>query len=243
VVALFDLTPLRRADTVRRDFVANVSHELRTPLTVIGGFAETLQTDDPPEPIRRQFASHILANTRRMQRIVDDLLDLSRIESGGWVPMPSETEVRSVAADAVASAYNEASKRGVQLKVEVSDDAPMVWADPVAVRQVLGNLVDNAVRHTSEGSVTVFSETADGGVAIGVRDTGGGIPAEHLPRIFERFYRVDAGRSREQGGTGLGLAIVRHLVEAHGGTLSAASEVGKGTTITATFPDGPVTGP
>jgi signal transduction histidine kinase len=244
VVALFDLTPLRRADAVRSDFVANVSHELRTPLTVVGGFAETLATDDPPPDERRQFASHILSNTRRMQRIVDDLLDLSRIESGRWQPNPSEVDVRAVASDAFASVSADAAARAIALHVDVAADASRVWADPTALRQVLGNLIENAVRHTATGSVTVFSRREPGGVAVGVRDTGSGIPAEHLPRIFERFYRVDAARSREQGGTGLGLAIVRHLVEAHGGATRAESEVGRGTTITAVLPEeGPVTAP
>jgi len=174
-----------------------------------------------------------------MQRIVDDLLDLSRIESGGWKPNPVRADVRALATEALAAAELRRSDKPVELKLEIAPDAATVWADPTALRQVLTNLVDNAIRHTSEGSVTVFSRRTRGGIAIGVSDTGIGIPADHLPRIFERFYRVDAGRSRSEGGTGLGLAIVKHLVEGHGGRVRAESTVGRGTTIWAELPDAP----
>jgi len=236
VLALFDLTRVRRLEAVRRDFVANVSHELRTPLTIIGGFAETLVEEGVPEDARRGFAERILGNTRRMQRIVDDLLDLSRIESGGWVPNPQPILVATVMADVLAAASDAAQRKGLQLQQEILDGAEQVYADATALRQVLGNLVDNAVRHTAAGEIVVFAAPHERGVTVGVRDTGSGIEAEHLPRIFERFYRVDPGRSREQGGTGLGLAIVKHLVEAHGGRVRAASEVERGTTISALFP-------
>jgi signal transduction histidine kinase len=224
---------------VRRDFVANASHELRTPLTVIGGFAETLLDDSLPNEQRRQFAETVLANARRMQRIVDDLLDLSRIESGGWKPNPSHVDVRAIAADALASANDRRPDTPIELGLDIGPDATHVWADPTALRQVLTNLVDNAVRHTTAGSVTVFSRRTAGGIAIGVSDTGIGIPPDHLPRIFERFYRVDAGRSRSEGGTGLGLAIVKHLIEGHGGRVAAESTVGRGTKIWAELPDPP----
>ena len=239
VVALFDLTPVRRLETVRRDFVANVSHELRTPLTVIGGFAETLLDESLPNEQRQQFARTVLANTQRMQRIVDDLLDLSRIESGGWKPNPSRVDVRALASDALAAAEERRPNKPVTLDLDIAPDATFVWADPTALRQLLANLVDNAVRHTNEGSVTVFSKRTQSGIAIGVSDTGIGIPADHLPRICERFYRVDAGRSRSEGGTGLGLAIVKHLVEGHGGRVRAESTGGRGTRIWAELPDSP----
>jgi signal transduction histidine kinase len=174
-----------------------------------------------------------------MQRIVDDLLDLSRIESGGWRPNPVTVDLRAVATEATTTARTAAERKGLVLELEVPDDARQAWADPTAVWQIIGNLVDNAVRHTAAGSVIVFSRAEDGGTWIGVRDTGVGIAAEHLPRIFERFYRVDPARSREQGGTGLGLAIVRHLTEAHGGRVEATSTVGRGTTIRAWFPPRP----
>ena len=236
VLALFDLTRVRRLEAVRRDFVANVSHELRTPLTIVGGFAETLADGDVPSEARQQFAERILGNTRRMQRIVDDLLDLSRIESGGWVPNPVPVSLTALASDVLAAARDAAEAKGIALTVDLASDALEVPADPTALRQVLGNLVDNAVRHTVTGSVTLFSRVHARGVEVGVRDTGVGIAPEHLPRIFERFYRVDPGRSREEGGTGLGLAIVKHLVEAHGGRVRAESTPGVGTTIVALIP-------
>jgi len=239
VVALYDLTPVRRLETVRRDFVANASHELRTPLTVIGGFTETLLDDSLPNDQREQFARLVLANTQRMQRIVDDLLDLSRIESGGWKPNPSRVDVRALASEALAAARERRPEKQLTLGLDIAPDAASVWVDPTALRQVLTNLVDNAVRHTNEGSVTVFSKRMPGAVAVGVSDTGIGIPAEHLQRIFERFYRVDAGRSRSEGGTGLGLAIVKHLVEGHGGRVCAESTVGRGTKLWAELPDPP----
>jgi signal transduction histidine kinase len=242
VLALFDLTRIRRLELVRRDFVANVSHELRTPLTVIGGFAETLADDDLPEKSRRQFAATIYANAQRMQRIVDDLLDLSRLESGRWTPDVTTVDVRSVAEEVFAAVQQRSEEKRLSLEIDIGGGADTVAADRTALRQVISNLVENAVRHTTTGSVTVFTERDAAGTWIGVRDTGLGISPEHLPRIFERFYRVDVGRARESGGTGLGLAIVKHLVEAHGGVVTAASEMGKGTRIAAHFPDrAPVT--
>jgi two-component system, OmpR family, phosphate regulon sensor histidine kinase PhoR len=241
VLAMYDLTPIRRMEQVRRDFVANVSHELRTPLTIVGGYAETL-VDDAEMPVsnRQPFLETILSNTRRMQRIVDDLLDLSRIESGGWRPNPSWCRVPDMAADVMLASRPAADAKGVVIRADIAPDAEQVFADPTALRQVLGNLVENAVRHTAEGSVRMVARRSDGQVLLTVVDTGIGIPAEHLPRIFERFYRVDPGRSREQGGTGLGLAIVRHLVESHGGQVTATSEEGLGTQIQTSWPDGPV---
>lgn len=237
VLAFFDLTLVRRLETVRRDFVANVSHELRTPLTVVGGFAETLAHDNLGAADRQQFAQRILANTRRMQRIVDDLLDLSRIESGGWVPNPEPVDLDAIATEALAASGEAAASKGLVLEKNIAPDARLIDADPTALRQVLGNLIDNAVRHTSAGSIVVFSRRRDdGGVTVGVRDTGSGIAAEHLPRIFERFYRADPGRSREEGGTGLGLSIVKHLVEAHGATVQAESAFGAWTMVSAHFP-------
>jgi two-component system phosphate regulon sensor histidine kinase PhoR len=236
VLAMMDLTARRRLETIRRDFVANVSHELKTPLTVINGFAETLLDPHVPEAQRQQFAATIQSNARRMQRIVDDLLDLSRYESGAWRPDPSMVNVRAAMAEVAGTAREVAEAKGIRLVEEIADDAQTVYADPTALRQILDNLAQNAIRYTSSGSITMFSRRTPEGVEIGVRDTGIGIPSEHLPRIFERFYRVDPGRSRAEGGTGLGLAIVRHLAEAHGGSVRAESTIGVGTTIAVTFP-------
>ena len=236
VIAIFDLTRIRKLESVRRDFVANVSHELRTPLTVISGFSETLADDDISAEMRKQFANTIHAHTERMQRIVDDLLDLSRLESGRWEAAMSDVDTAKVTEEIAATFRDAATVKGLTLDVLLDPAASHFRADRTAVRQVLSNLADNAVRYTEQGSVTIFSRSAPDGVWIGVTDTGPGISQEHLPRIFERFYRVDAARGRHNGGTGLGLAIVKHLVDAHGGHLDASSETGKGTTISAWFP-------
>jgi signal transduction histidine kinase len=168
---------------------------------------------------------------------VDDLLDLSRIESGGWRPLPEIVDVRAIAEDVVAAVRSEGRNAEIAFSLDLTPDAPTVFADPTALRQILVNLVSNAARHTpAGGSVAVFTRGATGGTWIGVRDTGIGISSQHLPRIFERFYRVDAARSREGGGTGLGLSIVRHLVEAHGGRVTAESRLGAGTSISTFFP-------
>jgi len=232
LVVLRDVTELRRLEAVRRDFVANVSHELKTPLTSIAGYAETLATEtDSP------FAQRILANARRMQRLVDELLDLSRIESGGWRPERGVVELEPAARDAWAPFAERAKEAHVAFDVAVAPEAHAVAADPVALRQVFTNLFDNALRHTPAGGRIRFrADLSQDSVRLSVEDNGSGIAGEHLPRIFERFYRVDTGRAREQGGTGLGLAIVKHLVEAHGGRVEADSALGRGTTIRMTFP-------
>ena len=231
VVTVFDLTVLRRLEVVRRDFVANVSHELKTPLTAVSGYAETLLDESIPPEQRRRFVATIRDNATRMQRIVDDLLDLSRIESGGWRPNVALVDVAGVVTDVFTAVQPAAAAKSLSLVSDVARDATHVRVDPTAFRQILTNLVENAVRYTREGSVTLRTRRAPEGVWVEVSDTGIGIAGEHLPRIFERFYRVDAGRSRAEGGTGLGLAIVRHLVDAHGGRIEAQSTVGRGTTI------------
>jgi signal transduction histidine kinase len=236
VVTVLDLTVLRRLEKVRRDFVANVSHELKTPLTAVSGYAETLLDDSIPPEQRHRFVETIRDNATRMQRIVDDLLDLSRIESGGWQPMVAQVDVAGMVQDVFTASQPAASAKGLALVDDVSPEATHVRVDPTAFRQIVTNLVENAVRYTRAGSVTVHTRKADGGVWVDVSDTGIGIASEHLPRIFERFYRVDAGRSRAEGGTGLGLAIVRHLVDAHGGRIEATSTVGRGTTISVLLP-------
>ncbi|MEO7822985.1 MAG: ATP-binding protein [Gemmatimonadaceae bacterium] len=241
VLALFDLTAIRRLETVRRDFVANVSHELRTPLTVIAGFTETLAEDGVPAEKRREFSAMILASTSRMQRIVDDLLDLSRMESGGWIPNPQLLDAESIVLEALNTVRSHAVAKGVTLSAEISTRAGELCADRTALRQILSNLLENAIRHTGPGGkVTVATTRVEKGVELTVTDTGTGIPAEHLPRIFERFYRIDSGRARESGGTGLGLAIVRHLAEAHGGSVDARSTPGVGTAISVLLPAPPL---
>jgi two-component system phosphate regulon sensor histidine kinase PhoR len=236
VVTVLDLTMLRRLETIRRDFVANVSHELKTPLTAVSGYAETLLDDGIPPGQRRRFVETIHENATRMQRIVDDLLDLSRIESGGWRPNVMQVDVAAIVSDVFTALQPAASAKGLALVSSVAPDATRVRVDPTAFRQILTNLVENAVRYTREGSITLRTRADDDGVWVEVSDTGIGIAPEHLPRIFERFYRVDTGRSRDAGGTGLGLAIVRHLVDSHGGRIEATSAVGRGTTIAVRLP-------
>ena len=243
LLVLRDISQLRRLETVRRDFVANVSHELKTPLTAIAGYAETLVAEAEPESQPAQFATTIFTHARRMQRLVEDLLDLSRIESGGWQSHPEALDVAAAAREAWAPFAERAGDAGVEFSVVVMDGADRIVADPDGLRQVLTNLFDNSLRHMPRGgSLRVTAEPVagnGGGVALAVIDTGSGIPVEHLPRIFERFYRVDPSRSREQGGTGLGLAIVKHLVEAHGGSVTAESKLSRGTTIRLLFPGRP----
>ena len=238
VLVLHDLTELRRLEAVRRDFVANVSHELKTPLTSISGYAETLLSDPPDPETSRVFLGTILGNARRMQRLVDDLLDLSRIESGSWQPARTEIDVAAAAREAWAEVCGRPETRRVAFAIQVEPAAATLCADADAVRQVLTNLLENSARHTPAGGRIECLARRDGpGIALAVRDDGAGMTREHLSRIFERFYRADAARSREAGGTGLGLAIVKHLVEAHGGRVGAESERGKGTTVTCWFPD------
>jgi signal transduction histidine kinase len=237
VFILHDLTELRRLETVRRDFVANVSHELKTPLTSITGYVETLLRQPPAEEERRRFLEVVLANARRMQRLVDDLLDLARLESGAWKPHREPVDAAVVAREAWAPYADRAASRHIQFNVVTATEAPHLNADVGALRQIFANLFDNALRYSPEGgAIRVNVRAADAGAEIAVSDTGAGIPAEHLPRIFERFYRADPGRSRADGGTGLGLSIVKQLVEGHGGRVSADSALGQGTTIRLEFP-------
>ncbi len=241
LLVLSDVTDLRRLELIRRDFVANVSHELKTPLTAIAGYAETLAAE-APESQAAGFAETIVDNAHRMQRLVDDLLDLSRIESGGWQPEPSSLSVETAAREAWAPFAERAAARRVELETAIAAPAATITVDPEALRQILTNLFDNALRYTPAGGrIRIAAQPAGDDIVVRVADTGSGIPAEHLPRIFERFYRVDPARSRQQGGTGLGLAIVKHLVEAHGGRVEADSEIGRGTSILLYFPEGSLT--
>jgi two-component system phosphate regulon sensor histidine kinase PhoR len=236
VICLHDVTDLRRLQTVRRDFVANVTHELKTPLTSISGYADTLLADHPDPQTTERFLRVIRDNTERMHRLVDELLDLAKLESGTWQPQVAEIEPQAAA----EAAWSELADRATAARVDFTAAAPVglhVWADPEALRQILVNLFDNALRHTpAGGSIEFLASTVDGGAQLVVRDTGSGIPAEHVPRVFERFYRADPARSRAHGGTGLGLAIVKHLIEAHGGRVDLSSALGRGTTVRLTFP-------
>jgi two-component system phosphate regulon sensor histidine kinase PhoR len=240
VLILRDLTEIRRLEAVRRDFVANVSHELKTPLTSISGYAETLAGGDVDPETAARFLATIRDNASRMQALVDDLLDLSRVESGTWTPRPASVELKGAIQRAWSPFVERAAQKQVEFTMEVADDAANAMVDHDALEHVLANLFDNALRHTAAGgTINVQARRRDAGVEVSVTDNGSGIQAEHLPRIFERFYRVDPSRSRHEGGTGLGLSIVRHLVEAHGGEVSAESVYRRGTTIRCWFPGVP----
>ena len=234
VVTFLDVTESRKLERIRQDFVANASHELKTPLTTMRGFTETLIEDDPPEDLRKEFLGMIHASSLRLQHVVDDLLDLSRLESGVWQAHLEAVDVGS-AADAVwATMHQKAVEKDVRYMVEGYGS---VRADPSGLTQIFQNLFDNALRYVDTGGTVRIRITRDGTVVtVEVEDDGAGIPAVDLPRVFERFYRVDAARSRAEGGTGLGLAIVRHLVTAMDGTVIAESAPGSGTLIRITLP-------
>jgi len=236
VFVVHDLTTLKRLEAVRRDFVANVSHELKTPLTVIRGFAETLRKDEPPRDVAHGFLDTMLANTRRMQQLIDDLLDLSRIESRAWTPEPEPVELEPLAREVWAGLSQRGNAPTLTFETDITSGAALL-ADRDALRQILVNVLDNAARYTpAGGTVTVRARPEGDQLRLEVSDTGSGIPSDQLSRIFERFYRVDPARSRELGGTGLGLAIVKHLVEAQGGRVEALSVLGAGTTIRIVLP-------
>jgi two-component system phosphate regulon sensor histidine kinase PhoR len=226
LLLLRDVTEAKRAEATRRDFVANASHELRTPIAAIGAAAETLlggAVDDPAAA--RTFVDIIARHAERLSRLTQDLLDLSRIESRQWRLEPQDVDAAKLARTVLDLLERPARDKGLALVVAVPDGLA-VRADPRALEQVLVNLVDNAVKYTAAGSVTVGARRDEGGAVLEVADTGPGIERHHLPRLFERFYRVDAGRSREQGGTGLGLAIVKHLVQGMGGEVGVESGAG-----------------
>ena len=241
VVTLHDRTENAAAERMRVDFVANASHELRTPLASILGYAETLSDDAGEEPaLRKRFLQIMMDEARRMQRVVEDLLSLSRIEAGKFRQPDTAVGLAGLLAEVCAELRATGDARAQDVVCEGGLTAPSVLGDRAQLSQVLHNLVGNAMKYGRPGT-PVFArvEPIDTGVRFSVNDQGDGIAAEHIPRLTERFYRVDAGRSRAMGGTGLGLAIVKHIVERHRGRLDIASRVGVGTTIAITLPAGP----
>ena len=237
VTTLLDISEIRRLEQVRRDFVANASHELKTPLTSIRGYAETLLDDDLPEKLTLEFLASIRKNTLRLEHLVEDLLDLSKLESGGWTGGRESVDMKEVAEEAWQVVREIEDKDGIAFDILGNFS---VLGDREGLFHVFRNLLENSIRHTdSDGSINVsMALTQDSMVEVVISDDGEGIPAESLPRIFERFYRADSARARDFGGTGLGLAIVRHLVSGMGGEVVAESQLGQGTTVRFTVPAG-----
>jgi two-component system phosphate regulon sensor histidine kinase PhoR len=238
VVVFNDMTDLRRLEAVRRDLVANVSHELRTPLTAIRGYAETLKEGGLSNPERAaEFVAIIYRHAERLSRLLDDLLELSRLEAGARPMRKDVFALGPIVSRALDLVRPKASSRQVTLSVEMAEE-PEILGDSEALEQILVNLLDNAVKYTPKGG-TVVLRTQRSKLdrwRVAVEDSGIGIEPTHLGRVFERFYRVDAGRSREMGGTGLGLAIVKHLSQAMGGRVGVSSELGTGSTFWVEMP-------
>jgi two-component system phosphate regulon sensor histidine kinase PhoR len=237
VVVARDLTPFARLAETRRDFVANVSHELKTPLAAIHGYAETLRDGALADPATAtRFTERILDSSRRLQALLEDLLTLSRLESPAGQRERQEVDLGEAARHAIETLTPAAAERGVDLELRDGSPPPLP-GDPDALERLLLNLVDNALKYNRPGGrVTVAVARRGDEAVLEVADTGIGIPSEVLPRIFERFYRVDKGRSRAEGGTGLGLAIAKHVAQAHGGRIEVESEPGRGSTFTVRLP-------
>jgi two-component system, OmpR family, phosphate regulon sensor histidine kinase PhoR len=235
VVVFHDLTDIRRAERMRRDFVANVSHEFKTPLTSIRGYTETLLSGAKDDPrIATDFLSIIERNAQHLEALVSDLLVLARLEAE--VPATKEHfDLTSVVKEQIASRKNALADRGIQISVDCPDIG--IQTDRARLATALSNLIDNAIHYNKPGGqIRISADTQNGRLNLSVSDTGNGIPSEELPRIFERFYRVDKSRTRESGGTGLGLSIVKHAIESQGGTISVTSRIGSGSTFTIHLP-------
>jgi len=233
-----DVTELRRLESLRRDFVANASHELRTPIAAVRSATETLRSGALSDEVAAaRFLDIIERNSVRLQNLVEDMLELSKLESNEYQLKRERVGLERVVPLVLALFRERAEKKGVRLGAELAASLPDVEGDARALEHVLSNLVDNAVKYCPAGASILVRASEDGGrVKLVVTDTGPGIPPEHLPRVFERFYRVDAGRSRDLGGTGLGLSIVKHMVEAMRGKVSVESVVGSGSTFTVSLP-------
>jgi two-component system phosphate regulon sensor histidine kinase PhoR len=244
VLVFHDVTELKRLETVRTDFVANVSHELRTPLTAIRGYAETLLQSPPADPKEAEhFLGIIYRHSERLGRLIDDLLALSDLESGKIQITRERLQPTELIARVLEIFGDQARKRNISLSKNISPGLPAILGDSDRLQQLLINLIDNAVKYTpAGGEVEVGAALASAvnhhspTVEISISDTGNGIPEKDLPRLTERFYRVDKARSRELGGTGLGLAIVKHIVQAHQGQLKIESKIQRGTTVRVFLP-------
>lgn len=237
IVLLHDITRIKRLENIRKDFVANVSHELKTPITAIKGYAETLLEGAIEEDENaRKFIAIIKNQADRLSSLIDDLLTLSRIESGEIKLFRELVSLNDLVNSVFQILNDQAQKRGISLEAELQGKIS-IYADRNKLTQILLNLIDNGIKFTEKGSVKIKFNRNSEGFVLSIVDTGIGIPKEHLPRIGERFYRVDKARSRQLGGTGLGLAIVKNLVIAHGWNLKIESEVGVGTKVNIFIPE------
>jgi len=239
LLRLADRSTAHAAEKMRVDFVANASHELRTPLTAVLGYAESIEEGDLDPELASAFAATIKSEAKRMLRIIEDLMGLSRIEADRFVTPTEHVAIAEVIRSAVENVRPLARNRDCDIRVELQEELPPIKGDYPQLVQVVDNLLSNALRYGCGDSGNVIRVSAvakNGSITIAVADSGPGIAREHLPFITRRFYRVDPARSRDSGGTGLGLAIVKHIVERHRGLLSIDSKVGKGTTVTVTLP-------
>jgi two-component system phosphate regulon sensor histidine kinase PhoR len=249
VLVFHDVSQLKKYETVRSDFIANVTHELRTPLSAICGYAETLVAGVDDRETAHRFVGIIERQSRRLARLIDDLIALSNLERG-LMPVRSEAlEPSRVIEEAVELMREQADRRGVSLALRCPEDLPLIAGDKDRLHEALLNLLDNAIKYTPRGGHVTAEARAPAaqtgrpgdtpGVELIIADTGEGIPAADIPRLTERFYRVDRARSRELGGTGLGLAIVKHIVQLHRGQLRIESRLREGTTVTVWLPTAP----
>ncbi|MBO8129353.1 MAG: PAS domain-containing protein [Peptococcaceae bacterium] len=238
VVALLrDITERRQLEELRSEFVANVSHELRTPLTSIRGFVETLQDGAIQDPkVARDFLNIIDKEAERLALLIEDLLNLGRVEEKRGQFARDEISIREVISQAIDSVSGKLKDKGLELKVDIPDNLPKIYGEQGLLVQAFVNLLDNAVKFTEEGYIAIRAQLENEWLRVDVNDTGIGIPYESQVRIFERFYRVDKARSGKQGGTGLGLAIVKHIVEGHGGRVKVQSAYNKGSTFSVFLP-------
>jgi two-component system phosphate regulon sensor histidine kinase PhoR len=240
LVRMIDRSAAVSAEKMRVDFVANASHELRTPLSTVLGYAETLaEENDLPPDLRVNFGRTISEEARRMLRIIEDLMSLSRVEADRYATPGERVDVKSIVCAAVSNAAHLRGSANCEFKIDIPGDLPPVRGDHAQLVQVLDNLISNALRYGCErpgSTIEIAAERRGSSVLVRVVDHGPGIAREHLPRVTERFYRVDPARSRESGGTGLGLAIVKHIIERHRGSLEIRSDIGVGTTVTVRLP-------
>jgi two-component system phosphate regulon sensor histidine kinase PhoR len=236
VVTCIDITRIKTIETIKKDFVDNVSHELNTPLAAIKGYAETLEDEVAPQ--HRSYLGIIKRNTDRLISIVQDLLSLSELEDKGLTPHFDAVDVQTLLNNVVKFYEETIRQKGLKLQIQADEQLPVIRGDAFKLEQLLLNLLDNAVKYTEKGTISISISLEEGDIRIDVADTGIGIPEESSGRIFERFYVVDKSRSKKVGGTGLGLSIVKHIVQMHGGSIRVESTAGEGSTFVIRLPSG-----